>query len=64
MPARSTGTPDGERASWELVRFIRHLPNLSEQELRLMEALNPVSAAEALRKSEIDDFLRPPHKGK
>ena len=27
MPAWSTGTEDGERASWELVLFIRHLPD-------------------------------------
>lgn len=57
MPARSTGTADGERASWDLVRFIRHLPTLSESELRTMEALNPRSPAEAQQQSEIDDFL-------
>ena len=57
MPARSTGTADGERASWDLVRFIRHLPTLSESELRAMEALNPRSPAEAQQQSEIDDFL-------
>ena len=57
MPARSTGTPDGERASWELVHFIRHLPTLTQEELRSMEALNPRSPAEAVHKMEIDEFL-------
>jgi len=57
MPAWGTGTPDGERSSWELVLFIRHLADLSESELREMEALNPKSPAEAKRKAEIDDFL-------
>lgn len=57
MPARATGTADGERASWELVRFIRHLPALSEQERQRMAALNPRSPAEAQQQSDIDDFL-------
>lgn len=53
----STGTPDGERSSWELVLFIRHLPNLSAEELREMQELNPRSPAEERRQQEIDDFL-------
>lgn len=57
MPAWSTGTEDGERSSWELVLFIRHLPALSEEERREMEALNPKSPAETKRQAEIDDFL-------
>jgi hypothetical protein len=57
MPAWGTGTPEGEHSSWELVLFIRHLPKLSEQEIRDMEALNPRSPMEAKRKIEIDDFL-------
>lgn len=57
MPAWGTGTPDGERASWELVRFIRHLPKLSGQELRSMEALNPKSPADTVHRMEIDEFL-------
>jgi mono/diheme cytochrome c family protein len=43
---RLTGMPawgrDGhEEASWQLVRFIRHLPELTADERRRMEALNP-----------------------
>ena len=43
MPAWSTGTEDGERASWELVLFIRHLPEITTDELTEMEVLNPRS---------------------
>ena len=57
MPARATGTADGERASWELVHVIRRLPTLTQEELRAMEALNPISPARAKQKSDIDDFL-------
>ena len=62
MPARGTGTSDGERASWELVLFIRHLPALTAGELKQMEALNPRSPMEAQHKAEIDDFLAGPKK--
>ena len=64
MPAWGTGTPDGEKASWELVLFIRHLPKLTEPELKEMEGLNPVSPVEAKRSQEIDDFLAGGKKGK
>jgi mono/diheme cytochrome c family protein len=43
MPAWSTGTKDGEEASWRLVHFIRRLPRLLPEELAEMEALNPRS---------------------
>ena len=57
MPAWGTGTPDGERSSWELVLFIRHLPNLTSADIQEMERLNPRSPAEDKRDMEIDDFL-------
>lgn len=57
MPAWGTGTPEGERESWGLVRFIRHLPSLTAEEIAEMEALNPKTAAEWQRESEIDKFL-------
>jgi mono/diheme cytochrome c family protein len=46
MPAWGTGTPEGRRASWVLVTFIRHLPKLTDDELARMEALNPKTADE------------------
>ena len=62
MPGWSTGTPDGERDSWELVRFIRHLPALTPAELTEIEKFLPRSPAELKRDQEIDDFLRGPAK--
>jgi hypothetical protein len=57
MPAWGTGTPEGERDSWHLVQFIRHLPSLSEAELAEMEGLNPRSAAEWQALEEERRFL-------
>jgi mono/diheme cytochrome c family protein len=42
MPAFGTGQPSPDSATWHLVHFIRHLPDLSEPELAEMELLNPV----------------------
>lgn len=57
MPAWGTGTDEGETASWHLVRFIRHLPALSEDELAEMESLNPRGAAEWRALEEERKFL-------
>ena len=46
MPAWSSGTEDGETASWHLVHFLRRLPKLTPEELEEMETLNPQSPAE------------------
>lgn len=56
MPA--WGTPgDDDRASWELVAFIRKLPTLTPAEVESMKALNPVPASAAKAKREEDEFL-------
>ena len=57
MPAWSTGTPDGERASWALVHFVRRLPKLSEEDIRRMEALNPKTAGQWREEEETRRFL-------
>jgi mono/diheme cytochrome c family protein len=57
MPAWSTGTADGEQDSWRLVFFIRHLPQISTEELEQMEQMNPRSPGEEKRDREIRDFL-------
>jgi mono/diheme cytochrome c family protein len=57
MPAWSTGTREGEEASWHLVQFIRHLPKITAAELEQMKALNPKSAAEWKEEEEIRRFL-------
>lgn len=46
MPAWATGTPDGERESWQLVTVIRKLPALTESDLEQMKEWNPKSPAE------------------
>lgn len=57
MPAWGNGSPDGEQSSWHLVRFIRHLPQLSAAEIKEMEALNPRSPAQQREAQDIKDFL-------
>ena len=41
MPAWGDGTPQGEELAWQLVHFIRRLPQLTTDEIKQMEALNP-----------------------
>lgn len=57
MPAWGTGEPEGEQDSWHLVNFVRHLPQLSEEELAEMVDLNPKSAAEWQAREEERRFL-------
>jgi hypothetical protein len=47
----------GEEDSWKLVRFIRHLPQLTPDEEREMQALNPKSPDELKEEQEERDFL-------
>ena len=58
MPGWSTGTEEGEDASWHLVHFIRHLPDLTQAELEEMEGLNPRSPEEIRQDIEAERFLR------
>ena len=58
MPAWSTGTKEGETSSWHLVHFIRHLPKLSEEELAVMEDLNPRTPAALRQREEEKQFLQ------
>jgi mono/diheme cytochrome c family protein len=53
MPGFGTGSADGEKASWHLVHFIRHLPEISEPELEEMKALNPKPAGERPQDSPV-----------
>ena len=57
MPGWSTGTPEGEKASWELVHFIRRLPRLTADDVAEMQKFNPVSRADLDEEQKIDDFL-------
>lgn len=57
MPAWGTGTPEGEQASWHLVQFVRHLPQLTEEAITEMEDLNPRGRAEWQALEEERRFL-------
>ncbi len=57
MPAWGTGDPSKDRASWELVHFIRHLPSLTDEELQEMKSLNPKSKKDLEEEAMINQFL-------
>jgi mono/diheme cytochrome c family protein len=58
MPAWSTGTKEGETASWHLVHFIRRLPRVTPEELEDMESLNPKPPAEVRQRIAEEEFLK------
>ena len=58
MPAWApAGGAHNEEDSWKLVRFIRHLPQLSAEEERKMRELNPKSPEELQEEEEEKEFL-------
>ena len=57
MPAWGTGTAAGEEASWHLVNFVRHLPQLTADELDAMSALTPRSPAAIKQEADEQRFL-------
>jgi mono/diheme cytochrome c family protein len=58
MPAWGAETSkDDDLASWKLVHFIRHLPQVTKSELEEMEKLNPRSPDELMTAQEEDRFL-------
>ena len=58
MPGWGAGTAKSEEASWKLVRFVRHLPQVSEEEEREMQKMNPRTPAELQEEQEVEDFLK------
>jgi hypothetical protein len=44
--------------TWKLVHFIRHLPNLTAEEIKEMEKLNPKSAADLEEEKQEEEFLK------
>jgi mono/diheme cytochrome c family protein len=52
-------TPDGlqDQDSWKLVRFIRHLPMITDEELARMKDMNPKTPADLKEEEEIERFL-------
>ena len=58
MPAWGEGELDKDIGSWKLVHFIRHLPQLTQEELVRMKALNPKT--EHQRETEASLHNAPP----
>jgi mono/diheme cytochrome c family protein len=56
MPAFG-GTHETENDSWKLVRFIRHLPQLTAEERLEMERYNPKGPEDRSEEQEEEDFL-------
>jgi mono/diheme cytochrome c family protein len=69
MPAFGQETDEPDLDSWKLVHFVRHLPNITPEELETMKTMNPKSPhqleeEEAIRRFlEGDDSLPPPGHG-
>lgn len=57
MPAWGEPDPKADQDSWKLVLFIRHLPKLTAEEEKEMEALNPKSPEEIREQLEEQQFL-------
>jgi mono/diheme cytochrome c family protein len=55
MPA--WGRPGKDDDSWKLVLFIRHLPQMTPEEMKQMEQFNPKSAAERSEEEDEEGFL-------
>ena len=57
MPGWGDGSEESQRASWHLVSFIRHLPQLTQEEKLQMERMNPKSPEEWRQMQEDEEFL-------
>jgi mono/diheme cytochrome c family protein len=53
--AAGPGTSDAE--TWKLVLFIRHLPQITSEELEEMKKLNPKTEADRAEEQQEDEFL-------
>ena len=57
MPGWGNGTAESGYGSWGLVHFIRHLPELTPEEIAGMEALNPKTPEEWEQMQAEEAFL-------
>lgn len=57
MPAWGGGSAHDEEDSWKLVLFIRHLPQLTFEEKKEMEKLNPKGPDDRQEEEEEEKFL-------
>ncbi len=57
MPAWGEDNSEHDRESWKLVHFIRHLPEITPEEIEEMKEMNPKTRAEFEEEEEIRRFL-------
>lgn len=64
MPAFATGSlptsgdqATGDAETWKLVLFIRHLPQITSEELEEMKKLNPKTEADRAEEQQEEEFL-------
>ena len=58
MPAWGEGAPAEDKDSWKLVHFIRHLSQLTPEELDQMKELNPTAKKDLEEGAAFDQFLQ------
>jgi mono/diheme cytochrome c family protein len=58
MPAWGEGDPAEDKDSWKLVHFIRHLPQLTPEELDRMKAFNPKTKHDLEKETAFGEFLQ------
>jgi mono/diheme cytochrome c family protein len=57
MPAFGGSGNEHQEDSWELVRFMRHLPQIADDEIAQMKELNPKTSADLKEEEEMRQFL-------
>ena len=57
MPAWGKGDPEKDLESWKLVHFIRHLPQITPEEIAEMKTFNPMTREERAEQEAMDRFL-------
>lgn len=57
MPAWGDGNPEKDTDSWKLVHFIRHLPEITPEEIKKMKTMNPITRAEREEQDALERFL-------
>ncbi len=57
MPAWGKGAPEDDQESWKLVWFIRHLPDITPEEIAEMKRDNPITRAEFEQQQMLEKFL-------
>ncbi len=58
MPAWGEGDPAEDKDSWKLVHFIRHLPQLTSDELDRMKVLNPKTKHDLEEEATFGELLQ------